>query len=145
MTVPIRLAQHLITHIPVIERLAELRALNQCRLALEKRNAHAAIVSAEYITVIGQTSEPHPTPKYLFGVLRQAKRHDAAEYAVTPQELSALCAHLTTELTTSATYDALSTDLRRISEQLNHPATPLLPDDPAAVTIDAPPAPHAAR
>lgn len=138
MTVPIRVAHQLTAHIGILEQLAELRALNQCRLALEKRGAHAAIVSATSITVIGQTSEPHPTPKHLFEILRRVKRHDAEEYAITPQELSAMNTHLTTTLTTSAAYQTFSSDLRRICEQLDQPPEPLLQDDAAAITIDAP-------
>lgn len=112
-------------HLDLFEYLLHLRGLLQLAAHMEERGDRVTMVSAENITLMGNATEQaqvittskgaHIAAAQAYSVLQRLKGHEAAEYAVTREELAALNARAVTELEESDALRAFGETLGRIT------------------------------
>ncbi|GHF39793.1 hypothetical protein HNQ07_001691 [Deinococcus metalli] len=115
----------MLAHLELFHTMLDLRSLLQLAAHMEERGDRVTLISAETVTLIGQgmTSEATLTTTKgatiqaatAYRVLQGLKGHDAPEYAVTREELSALNARAVTELEGGDALRAFADTLARVS------------------------------
>lgn len=115
----------MLAHLDLFHTMLDLRSLLQLAAHMEERGDRVTLISAETITLVGQgmTSEPALSTSKgatiqaatAYRVLQGLKGHDAPEYAVTREELSALNARAVTELESGDALRAFADTLTRVS------------------------------
>ncbi|MFC3832292.1 MULTISPECIES: multidrug DMT transporter [Deinococcus] len=115
----------MLAHLDLFHTMLDLRSLLQLAAHMEERGDRVTLISAETITLVGQgmTSEPALSTSKgatiqaatAYRVLQGLKGHDAPEYAVTREELSALNARAVTELESGDALRAFAETLTRVT------------------------------
>lgn len=115
----------MLAHLELFHTMLDLRSLLQLAAHMEERGDRVTLISADTITLVGQdmTSEPSLSTSKgatiqaatAYRVLQGLKGHDAPEYAVTREELSALNARAVTQLESGDALRAFADTLTRIT------------------------------
>ncbi|ASN83172.1 hypothetical protein [Deinococcus ficus] len=113
----------MLPHMALFERMLHMRTLLWLAGHMEERGDRVTLVSAGSVTLVGQemtthetvtTSRGEVTAAAAYQVLHELKGHEAAEYAVTREELKALNAGAVDRLASSAELLAFGETLERI-------------------------------
>lgn len=115
----------MLAHLDLFHHMLDLRSLMQLAAHMEERGDRVILISQDSITLVGQTmsSEPALTTSKgatiqagtAYRVLQGLKNHDAAEYAVTREELSALNTRAVAELESGDALRVFADTLNRIT------------------------------
>ncbi|PNY82036.1 multidrug DMT transporter [Deinococcus koreensis] len=143
----------MLAHLDLFQHMLNLRSLLQLAAHMEERGDRVTLISQEVITLVGQemSSDAQVTTSKgasiqagtAYRVLQGLKGHEAPEYAVTREELSALNTRAVADLESSDALRAFSDTLTRISAAPSAAptsaaapaaasASPAAPSDPAA-------------
>lgn len=145
MTPPseLKLAGQLIDHTPLLLHMRDLKELLTLSRDMTAHSARVAVINADTVTLIGGEQRQTPVSGALFSTLAALKGHDAAEYAVTPDELRALNRHEVTRLGQSQELADLMHTLRGVAAHL-HPDAPAPTETaPQPINTDEPAASQA--
>lgn len=131
----------MLAHLDLFQHMLNLRSLLQLAAHMEERGDRVTLISQEVITLVGQemSSDAQVTTSKgasiqagtAYRVLQGLKGHEAPEYAVTREELSALNARAVADLESSDALRAFSDTLTRITAASAAP-TPAAAGAPAA-------------
>ena len=133
----------MLAHLDLFQHMLNLRSLLQLAAHMEERGDRVTLISQEMITLVGGemssdaqvTTGKGATIQALtaYRVLQALKGHEAAEYAVTREELSALNTRAVADLEGGDALRAFSDTLARITAPSSSPAaaTPAAASQPA--------------
>lgn len=135
----------MLAHLDLFQQMLNLRSLMQLAAHMEERGDRVTLINAEQITLIGQdisnqgsvTTSKGATidASTAYRVLQGLKGHEAPEYAVTREELSALNARAVAELEAGDALRAFADTLTRIGSAPT--ATPTPAANPAQAEAQA--------